>query len=144
MRKKKLILIISYILLSTLLVFYIRSILKRDDLKIYIEKEIKLEKTVRVNVTLKINIRGTISEYSHNFENIDTVEELLLKVRGSGEITYEVTKYTSGIKINSVNGITPSDNFEWAVFKNDENITGRIDKISLEDGQIYELKMIQK
>lgn len=144
MRKKKLMLIISYILLSGFLIIYVNSILKRDDLKIYTKKEIKLEKTYKVNVTLRLNYKNKVTDFNHSFENTDSVEELLRETRQSEEINYEVTKYTSGIKINSIDGIAPSDNFEWAVFNNNENITSKMDKVSLEDGQIYELKMIQK
>ena len=144
MRKKKLVLIIGYILFSGLLVLYVRSILKRDDLKIYTKKEIKLEKTYKVNVTLRLNYKNKVTDFNHSFENTDSVEELLRETRQSGEVNYEVTKYTSDTKINSVNEIIPTNNFEWAVFKNNENITSKMDKVSLEDGQIYELKMIQK
>jgi hypothetical protein len=144
MSKKKTILIIGYILLLGFLGLYVKSILKRDDLKIYTKKEIKIEKTYKVKVILKTYIKGETSEYVYEFENTDSVEELLIEVRASGDIMYEVTRYTSGVKINSVNGIISNENFEWAVFKNDNNITSKMDKILLEDGQTYELKMTQK
>ncbi len=144
MNKKKIIMIISYIFLSALLVFYVKSILERDDLEIYEEEEDDTEETYLVDVTLKLTDGKITKEFTKTLKNTDSVEELMKEIRGSGGFSYELIKYTYGVNIDSVNGIKPEDGYEWAVIKNGENITLKIDKIFLEDDETYELRMIKK
>jgi len=144
MNKKKIIMIISYIFLSALLVFYVKSILERDDLEIYEEEEDDTEETYLVDVTLKLTDGKITKEFTKTLKNTDSVEELMKEIRGSGGFSYELIKYTYGVNIDSVNGIKPEDGYEWAVIKNGENITLKIDKVFLEDDEIYELRMIKK
>jgi len=144
MNKTKIIMIISYIFLSTLLVFYVKSILKRDDLKIYEKKKIEVEESYSVDVTLKL-INGKITkEFTKTLKNTDSVEELMKKIRSSGDISYEIVKYTYGVDIVSVNGNVSKDGFKWAIIKDNEDITLNIDKVNLEKGKTYELKIIEK
>ena len=144
MNKKKIIMIISYIFLSALLVFYVKSILERDDLEIYEEEEDDTEETYLVDVTLKLTDGKITKEFTKTLKNTDSVEELMKEIRGSGGFSYELIKYTYGVNIDSVNGIKPEDGYEWAVIKNGENITLKIDKVFLEDDETYELRMIKK
>jgi hypothetical protein len=144
MNKKKIIMIISYIFLSALLVFYVKSILERDDLEIYEEEEDDTEETYLVDVTLKLTDGKITKEFTKTLKNTDSVEELMKEIRGSGGFSYELIKYTYGVNIDSVNGIKPEDGYEWAVIKNGEIITLKIDKVFLEDDEIYELRMIKK
>ena len=144
MSKKKIILIVSYIFLSTLLVVYVRSILKRDDLKIYEKKKIDIEETYSVNVTLKYLNGREIKEFNRTLKNTDSVEELMKKIRSSGDITYELIKYTYGVNIESVNKIKPDNGYEWAIIKNGENITLKMDKMYLEKDKVYELRIVKK
>ena len=144
MNKTKIIMIISYIFLSTILVFYVKSILKRDDLKIYEKKKIEVEESYSVDVTLKL-INGKITkEFTKTLKNTDSVEELMKKIRSSGDISYEIVKYTYGVDIVSVNGNVSKDGFKWAIIKDNEDITLNIDKVNLEKGKTYELKIIEK
>ena len=144
MNKTKIIMIISYIFLSTILVFYVKSILKRDDLNIYEKKKIEVEESYSVDVTLKL-INGKITkEFTKTLKNTDSVEELMKKIRSSGDISYEIVKYTYGVDIVSVNGIKPKDGFKWAILKDNEDITLKIDKLNLEKGKTYELKILEK
>jgi len=71
MNKTKIIMIISYIFLSTLLVFYVKSILKRDDLKIYEKKKIEVEESYSVDVTLKLINGKIINEFTKTLKNTD-------------------------------------------------------------------------
>lgn len=144
MNKKKIILILTYIFLSGLLVLYVRSILKRDDLKIYEKKKVEVEETYSVDVKLKLIDGKTSKEFTKSLKNTDSVEELMKKIRSSGDISYELIKYTYGVDIESVNGIKPGDGSEWAIIKDGENITLRIDKVYLEEDKTYELKIIEK
>jgi len=144
MNKTKIIMIISYIFLSTILVFYVKSILKRDDLNIYEKKKIEVEESYSVDVTLKL-INGKITkEFTKTLKNTDSVEELMKKIRSSGDISYEIVKYTYGVDIVSVNGNVSKDGFKWAIIKDNEDITLNIDKVNLEKGKTYELKIIEK
>ena len=144
MNKKKIIMIISYVFLSALLVIYVRSILKRDDLKIYEKKKIEVEESYSVDVTLKLINGKIINEFTKTLKNTDSVEELMKKIRSSGDISYELVKYTYGVDIESVNGIKPKDGFKWAILKDNEDITLKIDKLYLEKGKTYELKILEK
>ncbi len=144
MSKKKIILIVSYIFLSTLLVVYVRSILKRDDLKIYEKKKIDIEETYSVNVTLKYLNGREIKEFNRTLKNTDSVEELMKKIRSSGDITYELIKYTYGVNIESVNKMKPDNSHEWAIIKDGENITLKMDKVYLEKDKVYELRIVKK
>ncbi|HPD74370.1 MAG TPA: hypothetical protein PLX95_03795 [bacterium] len=144
MNKTKIIMIISYIFLSTLLVFYVKSILKRDDLKIYEKKKIEVEESYSVDVTLKLINGKIINEFTKTLKNTDSVEELMKKIRSSGDISYEIVKYTYGVDIVSVNGNVSKDGFKWAIIKDNEDITLNIDKVNLEKGKTYELKIIEK
>jgi len=144
MNKAKIIMIISYIFLSASLVLYVKSILKRDDLKIYEKKKIEVEESYSVDVTLKL-INGKITkEFTKTLKNTDSVEELMKKIRSSGDISYEIVKYTYGVDIVSVNGNVSKDGFKWAIIKDNEDITLNIDKVNLEKGKTYELKIIEK
>jgi len=144
MNKTKIIMIISYIFLSTILVFYVKSILKRDDLKIYEKKKIEVEESYSVDVTLKLINGKIINEFTKTLKNTDSVEELMKKIRSSGDISYEIVKYTYGVDIVSVNGNVSKDGFKWAIIKDNEDITLNIDKVNLEKGKTYELKIIEK
>jgi len=144
MNKKKIILILTYIFLSGLLVLYVRSILKRDDLKIYEKKKVEVEETYSVDVKLKLIDGKTSKEFTKSLKNTDSVEELMKKIRSSGDISYELIKYTYGVNIESVNGIKPKDGFKWAILKDNEDITLKIDKLNLEKGKTYELKILEK
>ena len=144
MNKKKIIMMISYIVLSALLVVYVESILKREDLKIYEKKKVEIEETFPVDVTLKVTQGKTVKEYSKILKSTDSVEDLLKKFRNSGYISYELLKYTYGIDIESVNDIKPENGYKWAILKDDNDVTLQMDKIYLEKNKIYELKIVKK
>jgi len=147
MSKSKKILIISYILILGISFFYVRSVLKKDNIEVYEEEDKSVEKKRSIKVTLKYFDgleNPSVSEFEANLDDTETVEDFLRKLRRSKKIVYEITRYTYGTEIDSVNGVKPKENYKWAVIFNGNDITSNIEKIKLVKKGVYELKMIPK
>ena len=144
MKKTKKIMIISYILILGILSLYVNSVLKKEDMETYEKEKSNSEKEYQTKVTLRYFNGSDISEFEIKLKNTDTVEDLLQELRSSKKIVYEITRYTYGIEISSVNRIPPTKGYKWAIVFNGEDITSNIGNINLVKNGIYELKMIPK
>ncbi|HQK41491.1 MAG TPA: hypothetical protein PKV39_00620 [bacterium] len=144
MKKTKKIMIVSYILILGILSLYINSVLKKEDMETYEKEKSNSEKEYQTKVTLRYFNGSDISEFEIKLKNTDTVEDLLQELRSSKKITYEITRYTYGIEISSVNGTPPTKGYKWAILFNGNDITPNIGDINLVKNGIYELKMIPK
>ena len=129
--------------------FFIKYSLNQENITVTERDEDsgKLVKTRDVKVTLEIfeelDAPSPSSSYSIEMSNLDTVEDLIHKLRSDDLISYEITSYIDGFELNHVNRIFPNMGEKWAVFYNDENITSRISSIKLENKSVYSLKLIR-
>jgi len=121
--------------------------LKKDNIEVYEEEDKSVEKKRSIKVTLKYFDgleNPSVSEFEANLDDTETVEDFLRKLRRSKKIVYEITRYTYGTEIDSVNGVKPKENYKWAIIFNGNDITSNIEKIKLVKKGVYELKMIPK
>ena len=84
MSKSKKILIISYILILGISFFYVRSVLKKDNIEVYEEEDKSVEKKRSIKVTLKYFDgleNPSVSEFEANLDDTETVEDFLRKLR---------------------------------------------------------------
>lgn len=142
MKKRKLIIIISYTLILVLTFFYIKSVLKHERVDIYKEKKETIEETFSVNVSLNFISGTTVKTFKKEMKNNNTVQSFLKELREDGDLIYELDEYTYGPRIISVNNIIPKTGFEWAIFLGDENITTDIGNLLIQRDAVYTLKMI--
>ncbi|MBW6441884.1 hypothetical protein K0B04_03195, partial [Patescibacteria group bacterium] len=140
----KIYLIIGYLMIAGLLTIYIRNVLRREALDVYIEKEVKeVEKEYQTNVTLKYYNGNRITEYKKRMTNLDSVYDFLYELRSKDNLIFEIDRYTYGTEMLSVYEKLPQSGYKWAVILDEEDITNYIDSIDLEDGMSFELRVIK-
>lgn len=145
MSKKKIVTITAYLLFLLLSFFYVKQILKEDEVYLYEEKEERdVPDKFLVNVTFKYSDGKKTTEFKKERTNFDSVEELLRDLRSKDGLTYEKNNYTYGTEILSVFGITPQDGYKWAVYFNGKDITNKVESTYLEKDSLVELKLVKK
>lgn len=145
MRKKKIYLISGYIILSILTFFYIRNVLRTEEIKTF-SKEKKEESLneYEVNVTLKYYNGRKTTQYIRKITNTDSLLSLLQDVRNKEDLPIEFNEYTYGIEIISVENVEPNEGYKWALLNNGDDITLNIASLTLEKDTILELKMLEE
>ena len=137
--KKKL--SITYAIILAALGLFIYFSLQKDYVEVKEKESDKQGREERIiDVALNVESGDT---YKLKMKNTDTVLDLLEEVRDKTDFTFERTAYTYGNKVEQVNKKVPLEGEEWAVFKNEEDITKEIGDIYLENDQVYEVKTIR-
>jgi len=143
-RLKKILLIIYLVVLPTSYI-YINSVLTKNIIKIN-EKDNKdgktTEKNYSIDIKLLVHHDGTETSYKASKKNTDTVEDLLRHLRDHQGFIYEKTEYIYGIEIETVNHTHPNNNYKWAIFDKETNVTKDINSIRLTDNTTYIIKQI--
>jgi len=143
-RLKKILLIIYLVVLPTSYL-YINSVLTKNIIKIN-EKDNKdgktTEKNYSIDIKLLVHHDGTETSYKASKKNTDTVEDLLRHLRDHQGFIYEKTEYIYGIEIETVNHTHPNNNYKWAIFDKETNVTKDINSIRLTDNTTYIIKQI--
>ncbi len=137
--KKKL--SITYAIILAALGLFIYFSLQKDYVEVK-EKESDKQGREERTVDVALNVESG-DTYKLKMKNTDTVLDLLEEVRDKNDFTFERTAYTYGNEIEQVNKKVPLEGEEWAVFKNEEDITKEIGDIYLENDQVYEVKTIR-
>lgn len=111
-------LIIIYILTLIGGYLFVNNALKGNEIEIESEntadKHEPQEKPVSVTFILD-NGKAT-KQYSREVQNNETVIDLIDLLRAENELTYEKVAYTYGTEIDSVNGISASEDMKWRVY----------------------------
>ena len=58
------------------------------------------------------------------------------------DFVYERTRYTYGNKFESVLGLPSNNDYEWRMFLNNEDVTLKMDDLTVSDGQVYSLRYV--
>ena len=87
------------------------------------------------------NGSNTVS-YSTRLTTKDTVMELLEYHLENSGFVFTKTNYTYGTVLDSVNGYTPPEGREWAVFDGDMEITHDLENVELVDGHTYVIRTV--
>lgn len=128
-----------YTILLLFSFLYVQSVLKEGDIRNYDDDVEKAVKEHPVNVTLVVEDKS----YFVNLASGDTVLDLLEDLRGDDLFNYEVTGYTYGTELDTVNGIKPSEGYKWKLYKENEDITNTIGDVFLTDETTYTIKMVK-
>ena len=144
MSKKAKILSLLYILFVFLSFFYIKSVLKTENVRTKVPLDKNVEDVYKINVTLNFNNENNTYYLTEEMSNVDTIIKLLEQLRKHGKLIYEKTDYTYGIEIDSVNNKTLSNGYKWAVIKDGKDITNDIANTKISKNSTLELKPIQK
>ena len=143
MSKKLKIFIPVYILFLLLSFLYIRSVLKESPLDTQ-DEEKEVEDVYPITVSLRFINNGVTKAYNANFENIDTVTDLMEDLRDHQELIYEKTEYFKKTTIDSVNGIIPPKGYRWGIFMGDIEYTNDLGSTQLVNNATYELKIVKE
>ena len=137
--------LIAFYILSVLFgVNYVHSALKTDIVPTGEEEKKKAVEIHPAGVSLKVYTQDKPEEeYKINMHNVDTVLDLFERLRNKQGFYYEKIAYIYGTEIDYVSEIKAPDGFSWRVFNKGEDITFKIHELNLEDGEIYEVKLIK-
>ena len=129
-----------YIVFVIFSFFYVRSVLKEGDIRNYDDELEKAKKEHPVNVTLVFGDNN----YLVNLKSGDTVLDLLEDLRGDDLFNYEVTGYTYGTELDTVNGVKPTLGHKWKLYNENEDITYTIGDVFLTNNTTYTIKMVKE
>ena len=144
MSKTSKILTALYIILITLSFFYIKSVMKKEDVEEESNTEKSMEDTFKLNAVLNYFDGRDTKQFKETMENTDTVMSFLEELRTHKTLIFEKTDYTYGTEIDSVNNVVPPKGYKWAILQNGEDITNIIGKVRVQKNAELDLKMIQK
>ena len=133
-----------FLLLVFIVVLFVRSAIKSEDVDVGTRKEKKgfVVKPVKVKLNI-IKSESTIFEYSVELQNDDTVIDLLEYLRSHSGFTYEKIAYIYGTEIDNVNNFRSPEGFKWRILNNGADITFEIGNINLKDKSVYEIKLVK-
>lgn len=105
---------------------YVRSILNNDGVEVQQRSDDrkKADEEKPAKVTLVVRTSAGDITYVKDMQNTNSVSDLLKQVKDSEEFTYEKIAYSYGTKIDSVNGATAPEGYDWKVL-----MTAEKDKI---------------
>ena len=133
-----------FLLLIFIIVLFVRSAIKSEDVDVGTRKEKKgfVVKPVKVKLNI-IKSESTIFEYSVELQNDDTVIDLLEYLRNHNGFTYEKIAYIYGTEIDNVNNFRAPEGFKWRILNNGTDITFEIGNTNLKDKSVYEIKLVK-
>ncbi|NMB69900.1 hypothetical protein GYA27_01710 [candidate division WWE3 bacterium] len=133
---------VGYLLLLLATIFYVKTVLKRSDIKVNKGKEQQSAVEEKfVNVEITVDNGKTIRNYKTKLKNIDSVYDALDKIHDADGFYYEITGYLYGTEIDCVNELCRTEGYKWEVYKDGQKITNVIKETNLEDDAKIELKM---
>lgn len=139
MSKQEKIFIPLYILFAILSFLYVKDVLKEEYVKSKPEEKSEKMKQEFYDLTLILDYRGARRIYKQEAKNVNSVLDLLQKVRDEHDFSFEVEKHTDKLVIRDVNGLSTFPNESWRVYYKDEDITNSINDINLSDDGTYNL-----
>lgn len=93
-----------------------------------------------ITVSLTVNAPGSTKTYKQETKNIDTVADLLLKIKESNPgFTFDRTAYSYGSEFDHVNNINSTETMKWRIFDGDTDVTLKMNDTVLIDGKNYTL-----
>jgi len=143
MSKTSKILTILYIVFAVSSFFYIKSVMKKEDVEEEAYSKESVEEFYKVNAVLNYPNGTDVKKFKEVMENTDTVMSFLEELRTHKALIFEKTDYTYGTDIESVNNIIPPEGYKWAILRDGEDVTNIIGKIRVQKDVELELKMVQ-
>lgn len=124
---------------------YVKAALKTGSVDVIEEKKESDGVDIKpVNVSLEVRTENYFKTYSYKKENVDTVMDLMSTLRKKTDFRYEKTAFTDHIQIDHVNGIYPSEGYEWRIYLNNEDVTQQFEDLYLTDDSTYILRLVKK
>lgn len=130
---------IVYLFVLVLTSLYIHSALKTTELEVkeLPEKE-EVKNVNRKEIDIRILIFDTDKKLTQEVvlpdtDNTDTINEVLEEARKKNLVYYEKVNYVYGSEIEKVLNLTLPEGYSWKVYFNNEDITHKIDEVSLLD-----------
>ena len=134
---------LAYVLFLLAAILFVRQVLINDS---YVVKDESKEESVREPKDIKVRLvyeRVTKSiEYSAEFTDRDTVEDLLKRLRDDNGFYYEKNMYSDGLTISDVFGEQAQPGYVWAVLLADKNLTRTMADDHLVANAVYVVKQI--
>jgi hypothetical protein len=136
-----------YIIILLLGFFYVKSVLKKDQIVV---KEKETEETsfeVKPAVAyLEVDYIHRTDSYRVRMENKDTVIDFLNYLRENEGFSYEITSNIYGTEFDHINGVEPGPGQKWQLVRKAgeewEDITVNAGKERLEDETEYKFRLI--
>ncbi len=133
---------IAYLLLLVAVIFYVKDVLKRGDIKIGKGKEQQTAVEEKfVNVEITVDNGKIVKNYKTKLKNIDSVYDALDKIHDNDGFYYEINGYLYGTEIDCVNELCHGDGYKWEAYKDNIKITNVIKETNLNDDTKIELKL---
>ena len=138
MKKLNKVLVPLYILFLIFSYFYVSSVIKgvpvsQEDTSPEEKVDIK---TITVSLTVKGP--GSTKTYTQESKNIDTVSDLLLKIKENNPgFAFDRTFYSYGSEFDHVNNIKATETMQWRIFDGETDVTLKMDDTVLVDGKNY-------
>lgn len=144
MSKPKIIWISVYILLLVGSFFFVRSVLKDDQIDVSQKQPVEVVDTDEAKITINIYTNSKTITFSNiRFVGTDTVKSVLSYVRDKKDIPFETTYYTYGAEIDDVNNQRAPAGYKWRVFLDNKDVTNTIDDQKLDNYRVIDIKLVK-
>ncbi len=134
---------LAYALFILMSVFLVRQVLVSDS---YVVKDKSKEESEREPKDIKVRLiyehAAKTIEYSAEFTDRDTVEDLLKRLRDDNGFYYEKNMYSDGLVISDVFGEQAQPGYAWAVLFGDKNLTRTMADDYLVADAVYIVKQV--
>ncbi|MBU0534876.1 MAG: hypothetical protein ABIJ82_00135 [Patescibacteria group bacterium] len=144
MPRKTIILGLGYLSFIVVSFFYVKSILKTENLFPKDNVKPKIEKTWTISASLIVNTGSKTFNYKTDVKNTDSIMSFLEDLRNNKGLVFEKVDYTHGVEIDSLFNTKASDGYKWAVFQNGNDLTDALSSTRILDGAVYEIRLVKK
>ena len=138
MQKLNKLLVPLYILFIIFSFFYVKSVIKGVPVS---QEDNSQEESVdikTITVSLTVKAPSSTKTYTQESKNIDTVADLLLKIRENNPgFTFDRTSYSYGSEFDHVNNIKATETMKWKILDGETDVTLKMDDTVLVDGKNY-------
>lgn len=140
--KLKNIAIILYLAFIAGSYFYVKSVIEGVPVSQKSEEETVVYYT-KIKAGLTIEGPSIYKKYEQIVKSNDSVADFVLTIKENNkDFVYERTRYTYGNKFESVLGLPSNNDYEWRMFLNNEDVTLKMDDLTVSDGQVYSLRYV--
>lgn len=132
-----------YILFCVFSFFYVRNVLKSENVRQKREEDVDIEEVYKIDITLNYYDGSSQKQLSEVMKNTDDIMNFLNELRQRKKIVFEKIEYTYGTEIESVNGVLPKEGYKWAIIEDGKDITLDIENIKVPKDGNLDLRIIQ-
>ena len=144
MSKASKIFIPLYLLFFVVSFFYVKSVLKHEDISEKDKTKPVIIKEYAVTDYLKVIGPSFVKAYKVERKNTQSVMNMMENIRNNQGFVFEKIEYTHGTEIDSVFQTSAPEGYRWKIFLNGTDITNNIKNILLTNNSTYELKIVPK